>query len=196
MTALAFEPNATAPAISIISRTRCSLKATTNFSTATIRASITVLSFNYRMDSKTKARFIWPSIVIMACISASATDKDLQTGNGDMRDRPAHETPTYLRDVQPIFMRRCSRCHNTQARFVYDWLDYKTAYGDRHEIKRRLWDSWKGTYFKESMPISNSPESLMITDAERALIRDWVAAGSPRGVPLPPGGPKSKAERI
>lgn len=132
----------------------------------------------------------------MACISASAADKDLQTSNSDRRDHPPHETPTYLRDVQPIFMRRCSRCHNTQARFVYDWLDYKTAYTDRHEIKRRLWDSWKGTYFKESMPISNSPESLMITDAERVLIRDWVAAGSPRGIPLPPGGPKSKAERI
>ena len=44
--------------------------------------------------------------------------------------------PTYLRDIQPIFMGNCSRCHNQQSRFVYDWLDYKTAYADRWEIKK------------------------------------------------------------
>ena len=39
--------------------------------------------------------------------------------------------PTYLRDIQPIFMGNCSRCHNQQSRFVYNWLDYRTAYLDR-----------------------------------------------------------------
>src|SRR6516165_7685334 len=29
--------------------------------------------------------------------------------------------PTYLGNVLPIIMRRCSRCHNEQARFVYNW---------------------------------------------------------------------------
>src|SRR5436309_9457912 len=89
--------------------------------------------------------------------------------------------PTYLRDVQPILMTRCARCHNEQARFVYDWLDYKTATKDRGEIARRVWDSWKGTYFKESMPIANSPESLAITDEERSTIRRWVMSGASRG---------------
>ena len=55
-----------------------------------------------------------------------------------------NQPPTYLRDILPIFMGNCSRCHNQQARFVYDWLDYKTAYADRWEIRRRIWDSWKG----------------------------------------------------
>src|SRR5579863_1606240 len=82
--------------------------------------------------------------------------------------------PTYLRDVLPIIMGRCSRCHNEQARFVYNWLDYRTAYADRWGIKRRVWDSWKGTYFKESMPIANSPESFALTDEERLVIRNWV----------------------
>jgi mono/diheme cytochrome c family protein len=104
--------------------------------------------------------------------------------------------PTYLRDVLPIIMGKCSRCHNDQARFVYNWLDYRTAFADRWEIRRRVWDSWHGTYYKESMPISNSPESLAITDEERLIIRDWVAHGAVRGVPPPPGAPKSKAEKI
>ncbi len=104
--------------------------------------------------------------------------------------------PTYLRDVLPIIMGKCSRCHNEQAQFVYNWLDYRTAFADRWEIKRRVWDAWKGTYFKESMPIANSPESLAITDNERLTIRNWVLEGGIRGVAPPPGAPKTKAEKI
>jgi len=107
-----------------------------------------------------------------------------------------NEPATYLRDILPIIMGKCSRCHNEQARFVYNWLDYRTAYADRWEIKRRVWDSWKGAYFKESMPIANSPESTALTDEERLTIRNWVAEGAARGVAPPPGAPKSKAEKI
>src|SRR6266436_386089 len=108
----------------------------------------------------------------------------------------AHEAPTYLRDVLPIIMGKCSRCHNDEARFVYNWLDYRTAFADRWEIRRRVWDSWQGTYYKESMPIANSPESLAINDEERLTIRNWVAGGAVRGVAPPPGAAKSKAEKI
>src|SRR5580693_3080801 len=93
---------------------------------------------------------------------------------------PASQSPTYLRDVLPIFMGNCSSCHNQQSRFVYNWLDYKTAYADRWEIRRRIWDSWKGTYYKETMPIANSPESLALTDEERLMIRNWVDNGGLR----------------
>jgi mono/diheme cytochrome c family protein len=109
---------------------------------------------------------------------------------------PTNQPPTYLRDILPIIMGKCSRCHNEQARFVYNWLDYRTAFADRHEIKRRVWDSWKGHYFKESMPIANSPESLAITDEERLTLRDWVLGGALRGVAPAPGAPKTKAEKI
>ena len=93
-------------------------------------------------------------------------------------------------------MGSCSRCHNQQSRFVYNWLDYKTAYADRWEIRRRVWDSWKGSYYKEPMPIVNSPESLSLSDRDRQTIRDWVAAGSPLGVAPVDDGTKSKADRI
>jgi mono/diheme cytochrome c family protein len=104
--------------------------------------------------------------------------------------------PTYLRDVLPIFMGNCSSCHNQQSRFVYNWLDYKTAYADRWEIRRRVWDSWKGSYYKEAMPIANSPEALALTDEERQTIRQWVDQGGPRGVAPSPDGPKTKAEKV
>ncbi len=109
---------------------------------------------------------------------------------------PTNSSPTYLRDIQPIFMGSCSRCHNQETRFVYNWLDYKTAYADRWEIKRRIWDSWQDSYYKEAMPIANSPESLALTAAERLTIRNWVESGSPRGVAPANDGIKTKAERI
>ncbi|NNM88468.1 MAG: c-type cytochrome [Phycisphaerae bacterium] len=108
----------------------------------------------------------------------------------------ADQHPTYLRDVLPIFMGNCSSCHNQQSRFVYNWLDYKTAYGDRWEIRRRIWDSWKGSYYKEAMPIANSPESLNLTEEQRRIVREWVDQGAARGVAPAAGGPKTKEEQI
>jgi mono/diheme cytochrome c family protein len=127
---------------------------------------------------------------------ASARPVNNDLGHVNAAAGRSDPNPTYLRDVLPIIMRRCSRCHNEQARFVYNWLDYRTAFTDRWEIERRVWDSWNGTYFKESMPISNSPESLSITPEERRQIRDWVITGAHRGVPPPPSGPKTKVEKI
>ena len=140
----------------------------------------------------------WLICWCMLAIAFSPISGSLAQNSTKRMDAPGPKDgpPTYLRDVLPILMGKCSRCHNQQARFVYDWLDYKTAFADRWEIKRRVWDSWKGSYYKESMPISNSTESLAITDEERVQIKNWVMGGAVRGVAPPPGGAKTKAERI
>jgi mono/diheme cytochrome c family protein len=114
---------------------------------------------------------------------------------------PAHassrsERPTYLRDVLPILMGKCGRCHNEQTSFLQNWLDYSAASQKRWEIKRRVWDSWHGAYFKQPMPTGNSPESLAITEEERATIRAWVEWGAELGVAPPEGSAQTKAERI
>jgi mono/diheme cytochrome c family protein len=137
------------------------------------------------LNLRRQARLLWPGVsAVIGCLVF--TEARAQT----------NQAPTYLRDVQPIFMGSCSRCHNQQSRFVYDWLDYKTAYADRWEIRRRVWDSWQGTYYKEAMPVANSPESLALTEDERMTIMKWVDDGALRGVPPPPGAAKTKAERI
>jgi len=99
-----------------------------------------------------------------------------------------NQSPTYLRDVQPIFAASCARCHTPQSK-IYNWLDYKTAYAERWEIRLRVWNSWKGRYYKEAMPAPNSPESLAFTDEERVTIRNWVANGAVRGVASAPAAP-------
>jgi mono/diheme cytochrome c family protein len=106
------------------------------------------------------------------------------------------ERPTYLRDVLPILMGKCGRCHNDQTSFLQNWLDYSVASQKRWEIKRRVWDSWHGDYFKQPMPTGNSPESQAITDEERATIRNWVETGAEFGVAPPEGSAESRAERI
>ncbi|MGZ5544503.1 MAG: hypothetical protein ACXWIU_07490, partial [Limisphaerales bacterium] len=39
------------------------------------------------------------------------------TGLLAQQSPPAAAQPTYLRDVLPIIMGKCSRCHNEQAKF-------------------------------------------------------------------------------
>ncbi len=148
-----------------------------------------------------RVRVIWPCVVAitgcLVCAETSAQSVPTATPDGGATaSASTNQAPTYLRDVQPIFMGNCSRCHNQQSRFIYDWLDYKTAYADRWEIRRRIWDSWKGTYYKEAMPVANSPESLALTEDERMTILKWVDNGGLRGVPPPPGVARSKVERI
>jgi mono/diheme cytochrome c family protein len=108
---------------------------------------------------------------------------------------PAEARSTYLRDVQPIIMGKCARCHTPQS-VLPNWLDYKTAFADRQEIKRRVWDSWRGHYYKQAMPAGNSPEEAALTEEERAVIKEWVEGGGALGVPDAQTSPQSKPERI
>lgn len=103
---------------------------------------------------------------------------------------------TFARDALPIFLAKCFSCHNDQTRFLPNWSDYKTAFAHRKEIKRRVWDSWKGQYFKEPMPAGNSPQCLEMTEDERVIIKRWVESGGIQGVAPAPGHAQSKGERI
>ncbi len=109
---------------------------------------------------------------------------------------PGNRGPTYLQDVLPILMGKCARCHNDQNTFLQNWLDYRIAASDRWEIKRRVWDCWHGAFFKQPMPTGNSPESQVMTEEERRIIRDWVEKGAAYGAERAYGVGLSKAERI
>jgi len=124
------------------------------------------------------------------------TTTGLAQSNAPVAASTTNDVPTYLRDIQPIFMGNCSRCHNQESRFIYNWLDYRTAYGDRWEIKRRVWDSLKGNYYKEAMPVANSPESLALSEADRLTIKHWVENGSPIGTAPTVVAAQTKGERI
>jgi len=106
--------------------------------------------------------------------------------------------PTYLRDVLPLFLGKCSRCHNEDSKFLPTWSEYKAAYGDSLEIKRRVWASWTGKYYKQSMPAGNCPECQTITEDDRMLIKTWVETGGAYGVPSSSttSNPKTPEEKL
>jgi mono/diheme cytochrome c family protein len=106
------------------------------------------------------------------------------------------DNPTYLRDVLPIFMGACFRCHNDQNKLLYNCTSYKGAVADRSEVKLRIWDSWKGRYYKQPMPVEDSPESQQLTGEQRLVVKRWVETGMAYGVAPVETGPRTKAERI
>jgi mono/diheme cytochrome c family protein len=156
-------------------------------------------SFSF-LNQPRRTRLFWPGVLAafgcMIYVNAMSQTAPAMSHDSAVSAVSTNSTPTFLRDIQPIFMGNCSSCHNQQSRFVYDLLDYQTAYADRWEIRRRIWDSWKGSYYKEAMPIANSPESLALTDEQRLVIKNWVDSGAVCGVAPPPGSPKTKVERI
>lgn len=143
------------------------------------------------------------AVMVMTQFGASLSLAEGNAGAGfpkagassHVASEPADARSTYLRDVLPIFMGKCARCHNQQS-ILGNWLDYRTAFGDRQEIKRRVWDSWRGHYYKQTMPAGNGPEAESLAEAERAVIKQWVDAGGVYGVPATQEIPSSKPERI
>jgi len=140
------------------------------------------------------------AIVIEPALAGSNSHRtsELAVRNEAMQNTatPAATSPTFLQDVVPILMGKCYRFHNQQTAFLSNWLDYRTAFNDRAEMKRRIWDSWNGSYFKQPMPILNSPEAESITSEERAIIKRWIQNGAAYGVPQPETNARSKAERV
>jgi mono/diheme cytochrome c family protein len=109
---------------------------------------------------------------------------------------PAGASATYVRDVLPILLGKCFSCHNDQTRFLPNWSDYSTAYAKRVEIKRRVWDSWQGRYYKEPMPAGNSPQCQAMTEADRQTIKRWVEQGAVYGVLPAQASAVSRTDRL
>jgi mono/diheme cytochrome c family protein len=141
-----------------------------------------------------------PSVSVSARDSTQVQEHALLAVKIPNEERRAADSefhaPTFYRDVLPIVIGKCYRCHNQQTTFLNNWVDYNTTFGDRWELKRRVWDSWKGDYFKQPMPTINSPESEAITEEERIVIKQWVDTGAVRGVAPAQSDPHSKAERV
>jgi mono/diheme cytochrome c family protein len=134
--------------------------------------------------SAVHAQSATPQVAILAAASVAAANDDSITN------------PTFLHDVQPLFLGKCARCHNSDSKYLPDWTDYKVAYAHRREIERRVWDSWKGDYYKQAMPAGDCPEMRSTTEADRALIKRWVDDGAPYGIAAKVAGNATKADRI
>src|ERR1017187_4047834 len=86
----------------------------------------------------------------LGSLALAGTSVSAQTSAAAAHAATVTNAPTYLRDVQPLFLGKCARCHNEDSAFLPNWTDYPSAYANRVEIKRRVWDCWKGNYYKQA----------------------------------------------
>jgi uncharacterized membrane protein len=75
-------------------------------------------------------------------------------------------SPTYTKDIKPIFEKRCAQCHNSNwpAR---NWMDYNTAKQFKNQIKLRVEN--------KTMPPGNNTQ---MTEDERKKVIQWVKDGA------------------
>ena len=127
-------------------------------------------------------------------------DRDAPGRLDGRRPPSGEETPTFERDIRPLFAKRCSVCHNRKklddldvsGGLALDTFEAALAGTREHpvivpgkaaesELVRRLSVADED----ERMPLSEEP----LPEPQRDLIRRWIDAGAPRGtVPASPGG--------
>lgn len=72
-------------------------------------------------------------------------------------------TPTYTKDLKPIFHNRCSKCHDSLPN--KNWQLYKNAYNYRTQIKQKV-------LLRDMPPRESIPQSEIDT------IVNWVDTGA------------------
>lgn len=107
----------------------------------------------------------------------------------------ADEPPTYERDVGPILAKRCAACHNAKklddpdlsgglaldsfeaaTRGTAEHRVIEPGKPDASELYRRLVDPDED----RRMPMLDDP----LPEPQTSMIRAWIAAGAPRGMPV------------
>lgn len=74
-------------------------------------------------------------------------------------------TPSFQKDIRPIFEKRCSMCHNKEVWKERNWLDYDTAVKNKDKILNRVW------------VMKDMPPSGDIPIDERVIIKKWIDNG-------------------
>ena len=77
-------------------------------------------------------------------------------------------TPSFQKDIRPIFEKRCSMCHNNEVWKERNWLDYDTAVKNKDRILNRVWI------------VKDMPPSGDLSMDERVLIKKWIDKDTPK----------------
>jgi hypothetical protein len=96
-------------------------------------------------------------------------------------------TPTFARDVAPIFYKTCTNCHRPGELAPMSLLTYKDARPWVRSIAERVSAGSMPPWHADPQ-FSSFLNDRHLSDADKATIAGWVAAGAPEGNPadLPP----------
>jgi hypothetical protein len=127
-------------------------------------------------------------------------DADGETGDGDTGDGDGDQDalrPNWHQDIAPLVYDNCVGCHVDGGIAPFSLETYEFAgpwsavMNDR--VQQGLMPPWGATETDECQPAHNWANDLRLSDDEKQLIADWVAAGSPEGdsneaaeLPAPP----------
>lgn len=101
----------------------------------------------------------------------------------------AQTTPTFTKDIAPIFQKACDNCHRSGSIAPMSLLTWKDARPWARSIKEkvagRTMPPW---HIDRNVGVTKFKNDPSLTDAEIATITDWVDGGSPEGNPadMPP----------
>ena len=126
--------------------------------------------------------------LVAPAVMALAGSALLFTG-AEAAAQAAAETPTFARDVAPIFQAKCQVCHRPESMAPMSLLTYAEsrpwARSIRNRVALREMPPW---HLDPTVGIQRYKNDLSLTDEQIDTIVRWVDGGAPRGDPadLPP----------
>jgi hypothetical protein len=99
------------------------------------------------------------------------------------------KTPTFTKDVAPIFQAKCESCHRTDSMAPMSLVTYKDvrpwAKSIAQRVRGRQMPPW---HIDKTVGIQHFKNDRSLNDSQIDTILDWVAAGAPEGDPkdMPP----------
>lgn len=111
-------------------------------------------------------------------------------GHGQAPDPGA---PTFSRDIAPILHTHCSACHRPGEIGPMSLLTYAEVRPWARAIGQQVASGAMPPWHADA-PVGTFENERRVTDAEKALIARWVAAGAPQGDPAEAPAPPARAD--
>ena len=113
---------------------------------------------------------------------------------GRVREPKASSTVTYTKQIAPILNNRCVECHRKGEIGPFELTNYKSASGWAETIAEVVAENRMPPWHADAKHGKFLNDRRM-SDEEKKLIKDWVAAGAPEGdpkdLPKPPTYPET-----
>ena len=119
------------------------------------------------------------SVLAMALALRAGTGVDAQSNGG--------QQVTFNRDIAPIILQSCARCHRPGESGPFSLLTYDDVKKRARQIAVVTRDRFMPPWLPEAQSLKFADE-MRLSDDEIATIKKWVDAGTPEGNPadLPP----------
>src|SRR5580765_3985240 len=90
-------------------------------------------------------------------------------------------TPTFHKDIEPIFQRSCQSCHNPTSVAPMSLLTYQQVRPYAREIKRRTALRHAPWFLERNIGIQKMKADNSLTDEQIDTVGRWVDGGAPEG---------------